>query len=543
MTFLADFLPLMPAEELLLEACKIGERATIGNGRLPIDKIDINIVRAEFIRFLALGGDANNIVHTHGVLVQGCWVVGILDLLYCKIKTNIDINHAHFDSDINCMNSIFYQNFILDGSTINKFLADGTRFEKNLYIRNANCNGEIRLLGCYIQNNLSFAKSTLNSFNNSYCISADGIEVNGGVFLKNIKSYGEVRFLSAKIKNGLEIDGAQLSVNKGSCLKLSNSYIEGNLYFRQNFIHQGKILLTNCTVTGTLCVLNNSRRISSIDLSSAYIGYIQDDLSSWGTNINLDGLVYTAFIEEKTANFRLAWLKTQSTADYGSKADISQFKPQPWQQLISVLRKTGHKAAADEIAIERENHMRQIGLISGAGAGLHWVFGKIAGYGYKPMRLVICLLAVWLACGMAFWELAKQGTFAPSNPLVFQSKAYADCSPTNSSGKFDRSLIDNDKVGGATRNWFTCGSLQGEYTTFSPLAYSLDVILPLVDLGQEKDWSVFIDTPKGNPAHELVHFSWNHFARLLVWFEILFGWIASLLLVAVLTGKTQRDAE
>ena len=30
-----------------------------------------------------------------------------------------------------------------------------------------------------------------------------------------------------------------------------------------------------------------------------------------------------------------------------------------------------------------------------------------------------------------------------------------------------------------------CKSLPAEYTTFSPLAYSLDILLPLVDLGQK----------------------------------------------------------
>ena len=60
--------------------------------------------------------------------------------------------------------------------------------------------------------------------------------------------------------------------------------------------------------------------------------------------------------------------------------------------------------------------------------------------------------------------------------------------------------------------------LPAEYTTFSPLAYSLDILLPLVDLGQKKPW-----------------------VRLLNWFEILYGWIASLLFVAIVSGISRRS--
>ena len=89
-----------------------------------------------------------------------------------------------------------------------------------------------------------------------------------------------------------------------------------------------------------------------------------------------------------------------------------------------------------------------------------------------------------------------------------------------------------------------CEKLPEEYTGFSPLAYSLDVILPFVDLQQEKDWSPLIPTPKGTWYKELFMFDApKHCIRLLLWFEILFGWVASLLLVAVVSGLTKRREE
>ena len=86
-----------------------------------------------------------------------------------------------------------------------------------------------------------------------------------------------------------------------------------------------------------------------------------------------------------------------------------------------------------------------------------------------------------------------------------------------------------------------CKSLPAEYTTFSPLAYSLDILLPLVDLGQEKHWGPLIPTPERHFVVELFSFSPAHGVRLLNWFEILYGWIASLLFVAIVSGISRRS--
>lgn len=92
--------------------------------------------------------------------------------------------------------------------------------------------------------------------------------------------------------------------------------------------------------------------------------------------------------------------------------------------------------------------------------------------------------------------------------------------------------------------WYWVAALPEEYSGFSPLAYSLDVILPLVDLQQESRWSPLIPTPNKAWCVELFTFEGGkHWTRLLVWLEILFGWLASLLLVAVVSGLTKRGEE
>lgn len=65
--------------------------------------------------------------------------------------------------------------------------------------------------------------------------------------------------------------------------------------------------------------------------------------------------------------------------------------------------------------------------------------------------------------------------------------------------------------------------------------YSLDLILPLVDLQQDSDWAPIAEGPTG---HDLLA---GAVLRWFMWFEILFGWTASLILVAVLGRLVEKD--
>ena len=132
-------------------------------------------------------------------------------------------------------------------------------------------------------------------------------------------------------------------------------------------------------------------------------------------------------------------------------------------------------------------------------------------------------LVIWIACGIVFEIAATNGWMAPTQPAYFQNERYKLCRPEN---------------GG---NWTRCEQLAAsEYTSFQAFVYSLDLILPLVGLQQEKDWAPIIDKGLINTATVSVYFNGGIIARVVMWIEILFGWIASLLLVAVLSGLAKK---
>ena len=204
----------------------------------------------------------------------------------------------------------------------------------------------------------------------------------------------------------------------------------------------------------------------------------------------------------------------------------------------------GHAEEARQVAIAQEERLRRADLVGRppsdwsawrrvpyrvTARAFHWSFGLLAGYGYRPMRLLACFVAVWLSCGAVFWTAAsKFAVFGPSNPLVFQNANYADCMPggpaASQEGRESSGVSEPTRGAG---NWYLCEKLPQEYTGLSPLAYSLDVLLPFVDLQQQKDWGPLIPTPLSSPLEEFRSLGWKQVTRLIIWFETLFGWVSS----------------
>jgi hypothetical protein len=429
-----------------------------------------------------------------------------------------------------------------------------------MFDKGVSSKAQVRLHGARIAGRLSF---TIASFNNGTSIALDvgSAEIKGNVYLrKGFSSVGQVTLLGAKIDGNLNCGGAILSNPAGIAFSAERAVVGGNIFLRNglavdgqvrligtdiggdlecnqaSFKHDGKMaLLIERTVIGHTFFLLALTSPVNISLAGSRATDLNDDLASWGDEVNLDGFKYDKISGRGTSDFasRAAWLRKQVIRKNGKYKVL--FRPQPWQHLMNVLREMGHHGEARNLAIEFEHQRRRAGQIPNLPLrAMHCLFGLLAGYGYRPWRVAGVMLALWLACGGVYWYGALQGVFAPSNPLVFNDPQYRHCRPGADQGG---AVLAKPYVG----NWYLCGELAAEYTAFSPLAYSLDLILPLVDLQQEHDWAPLIDTALPSWWDELRRFDLKFFIRLLLWLEILFGWLGSLLLVAVWSGLTTRD--
>ena len=542
---LADFGLLRSAERQLLEAWQKGEDCVLGRFRPDAETKD-NRIRAEFLRFLSLGGEAGNPVHEKGISLQGAWITEQLDLNACRVPVNWAVTHSHFQMAILMQDAEFCVSMSLTGSHILGLSADRAVIKGSIFLSDGfSAQGAIRLLGAQIGGDLSCIGATLE-VEKGDALSADRAVIKGGVFLSHdFSAQGEIRLLGAQIGGVLSCTGATLEVEKGDALSADGAVIKGGVFLSDDFSAQGAIRLLGAQIGGQLSCIGAKLEgkkgnalsadgmvvsgsfffrglkspVSRVSLSSAKVGQLVDDADSWGSDLALDGFVYDHLAggAPTDAQTRLAWLNKQS-AEFLNES----FHPQPWKQLQTVLEKMGHQQDADLVGIAFEDHLHQIGRYRGVAKVFHAGYKYLIGYGYRRLRLLYWMLGVWLLCGALYGWAAYQGIMAPSHPLVFQNKDYAEK---------------------CKNNWYLCKELPDAYTGFQPLMYSLDVLLPLVDLQQERDWAARIPTPQATFYQEIGHWTWAHGVRIMMWLEILFGWLASLILVAVLTGLRRRRAD
>lgn len=601
---LADFGQLNLAEQKLLDACRSGEIADISQQR-PERPDVLNTVRASFLRFLAMGGDECAPVHENGVLLQGAWVENELNLMGAIMPHSLGLVNCHLSTITlrysNVDGFVAFQGCYVDSFDGDRMVCSGDVFLNEGFTATST----VRLANAQIRGCLDCSNAVFNDDRSGdehvgalVCNNA----VIGKIFLnKGFSATGTVSLSGAQIDSDLLCSGGRFDGKGEDALLCTGSMIKGFVSLTKGFTSTGMVCLSgaqivsylNCigatfdgtsnkslgytnglalraetmTVDGILFLHHLKEVKGAISLMCSKVGNLEDDTWSWlKGELMLDGFVYDRLSGSAPtdAKNRLAWLDKQPASHSGLAENGKNFMPQPWLQLQKVFREMGHLEDARQVAIAFEKRLLRANLIGQTPESwckpraeiyrffsrtFHRLFGWLIGYGYRPLGLFFKMVAVWLLFGAFYWYAALygdngNGVFAPSNPLVFQNPEYAACVPDSEAAKLEgyKSVCGLNPVQGAG-NWYLCEKLREEYTGFSPLTYSLDLILPLVDLQQEHDWAPMIPTPENIWIDELKTHSLKHITRLVVWFEILFGWMSSLLLVAVVSGLAKRREE
>jgi len=329
----------------------------------------------------------------------------------------------------------------------------------------------------------------------AYALCADGLKVNRGVLLRNdFVAHGEVRLLHAEIRDVLDCEGGTFHNPKGRAISAGHMTVHRTLFMRRGF-----------SATGV------------VDLHDARLGSLNDDESSWPKQLLLGGCRYggIASIAPRDAKRRLQWLARHDRTmeeyvkQHPEYSDY-RFDPQPYHQLAHVLRQHGFDHDADVIMISAANKRwgdttpeifrRRKGKATWHEAKRQtsrawtwlWflIFWLFLGHGYRRWLPVAWLLAFVIA-GWAF--------FGSNTHLIHPSEPAAV-----------RALHNGEP-------WMA------EYPPLCPFIYTLDTLIPLVNLHQEEFW---IPRP------------W--FVRCYLCVHIGMGWVLSTLIVVNLTGLVRQ---
>jgi hypothetical protein len=562
---LSAFVPLRPAEQLVLRAFVRDDIARVGLRRPLVPSAQIT-VRGALVAHLARSGAALGGL-PHRVQIVGAWVEGPVNLRDASVPESLWFYRCVFDASPR-----------FDGARINGSLSFPGCLLPGLRAEDCIIGGDVALnAGCTVRLDVRLARTTVGRNLNlgrlrlrggertdmqvPRRLIADGARVAGDALLVDgFEADGDVRLVGLRVAGDLRASAARLSghVNgdgqRGDALNLDLAQVAGNVALDSGFSAAGAVRLRHaridgdldCTqaafdafgdmgwrgavafaldrarVGGTLVLAHLKQPLSRATLAGASVGALHDDAGTWGDALVLDGFAYRQLAAQAPASsgFRIEWLSRQEGAHTGR-----DFRAQPWQQLIQVFLRMGLGGAARDVAVAREAQLRRVGRI---GANLprrlrwlprlaHRAFGLLAGYGHRPVRLLVTMALLWLGCAALYGLAAQRGAIAPA-PSWLASDPRADA--CRSGGAF------------ASADWTQCSALPPEYPAFSPLAYSLEHLVPFVDLQQRRSWAAAGE--RAAPG------AWGVITRVVAWHEVVLGWAGCLLALFCAFGALGR---
>ncbi len=235
-------------------------------------------------------------------------------------------------------------------------------------------------------------------------------------------------------------------------------------------------------------------------LSYAHATNLEDDSDSWPSpgKLRLDGFVYDALGGEAptSSDERIRWLNLQK---------VPPFRPQPYEQLTGVLRRMGYDREARKIAIAKEKALRSQGDMSLQTKGWSLFLGATIGHGYRPLLVGLWIMGFVLGGWIIFYQARQSNVLVPSKEFVYTDSIYQ-----STSGRV----------------------LPAGYPEFEPLVYSLDTLLPFIDLHQKSYWWL-----RPTNGHRPIYYFYESYFI----FHVFAGWALTALVVAAMSGLLKRD--
>jgi hypothetical protein len=154
-TRLADFLPLLTAEEDVVARLLSGVVDRLGDGSRPVKPDPTRVVRSAFLRFLMLGGEDGCRPHEKGIRISGAWITGVLDLEACLVSRDIGLSNCHFEV-VPVFRAAIINRLFLDGSSLPGLQAERLEARGGIYLRGAQVLGEVRILESSLGGNLEY---------------------------------------------------------------------------------------------------------------------------------------------------------------------------------------------------------------------------------------------------------------------------------------------------------------------------------------------------------------------------------------------------
>lgn len=412
--------------------------------------------------------------------LRGVRITGRLMLAGGTVAPYVQLDDCRFDEQV-LMQECRAGSMRLVRCLIPRLEAARLHVTGDLHLPQCVVTGGIRMTDAQIGTDLLLNQLTVRRDRHSRAVAADGLSVGQDVDAELIDVTGEFSLRSARIGGRLTLRGALLRNPYGRyALNAARVSIEHTLYLSagwnamdgapgdtrpppgaavRDFVCEGGLRLDDARVGNAVIIsrakfrLTDDQQVSlrrlqtpelrftpgeppqgPVSLSGARVGKLVDRRDSWPAagQLDLTGFGYDelASQDDFPLRARIAWLH----------AATPEYTPGPYERLAAALRSGGEDAEAREVLLAKQRRRRE--SLPAAGRVWGWLQDVTVGYGYRPGRAAVWMALVW-ALGAVYFT-------------VHGAPPAADTT-------------------GYRPNW-------------NPALYALDLLLPVINLGQDNAW-------------------------------------------------------
>nr|WP_202437800.1 oxidoreductase [Streptomyces sp. SID5910] len=436
-------------------------------------------VRARIVCWLLLDGPPALAGRVSSLQLVGVRISDTMDLAGGTVEPYVELRGCRFEREVVLPETRFTTLRLVDCS-VPRLEAARLHTEGDLHLPRCRIPGGIRLTDAQIGTDLLLSQAVVHRDRSGRSIAADGLTVGQDLQAEMLESYGEVSLRSAQVGVSLSLRGARLlNPYTRHALNAPRLAVERTLYLTpaglgspmvpgttpaqgtriQRFECEGGVRLDDGRFgdavdfeharftftddqelslrrvqTPELRFLGERPARGRVVLSGARVVNLMDRAASWPGpgRLQMGGFSYENLVPRGPFPLekRLRWVGA-ATAEY---------HPEPYERLAAVLRAGGEDEDAREVLLAKHRRRRESLPLAAklVGYAQDWTVA----YGYRPGRAAVWMAVLWAA-----------GSFAFSR---------TDHPPLKS----------------------------GEHPDWNPALFALDLLLPVIDLGQVGFWQL-----------------------------------------------------
>ncbi|MFI2433929.1 oxidoreductase [Streptomyces sp. NPDC018693] len=436
-------------------------------------------VRARIIAWLLLDGPPALAGRVSALKLVGVRISGSLDLAGGTVVPYVEMKRCRFEREVLLPEARLTTLRLVD-CTVPRLEAARLHTEGDLHLPRCRFLHGIRLTDAQIGTDLLLNMAVVHRDRAGRSIAGDGMTVGQDLQAELLETHGELSLRSAKVGVSLSLRGARLADPQGRfALNAPQLTVERTLYLTpagvggqspsgatpaqgtriQRFECRGGARLDDgrfgdaVDLQDARFVFSDAQELSlrrvqtpelrflgerpqrgKVVLSGARVVNLVDRASAWPGpgRLHMGGFSYENLVPQGPfpLEVRLRWVAA-ATAEYN---------PEPYERLAAVLRAAGEDEDAREVLLARQRHRRT----TLPPAGKLWGYAQdwTVAYGYRPGRAAVWMAVLWAAGTVAF----ARASHPPADP--------------------DRNQVWN------------------------PALFVLDLLLPVIDLGQAGRWEL-----------------------------------------------------